>query len=97
MHVDPAALDTLATRMGDLSQQAAEATAFLEKYLSIGMDEGRIFLTVASAVADVRTLLVDNTDQIGRLIAASAEEIARAADHYRTRDSINAANLEQAY
>lgn len=97
MRVDPAALDAFAIRLGELAAQATEATAFLEKHLSIGMNEGRIFLTVAPAVSDARTLLVDNTNAIGRLATASSEEIARAADHYRTRDSANAASLEQVY
>jgi len=95
--VDPNALDTFAARLGDLAGQVSEATAYLEEHLSIGMADGRIFLSVAPTVSAVRALLSDNAAAIGRLVAASGGEIARTADQYRATDSTNATALDRVY
>ncbi|NKR58021.1 hypothetical protein GS536_18710 [Rhodococcus hoagii] len=95
--VDPRALDTFAARLGDLAGQVSEAMAYLDEHLSIGMADGRIFLSVAPTVSAVRTLLTDNAAAIGRLIAASGEEIARTAGQYRATDSTNATALNGVY
>ena len=97
MLVDPDALDAFAARLGELAGQVSEATAYLEEHLSIGMADGRIFLSVAPKVSDVRTLLADNAAAIGRLVAASGEEVARTADQYRATDSTNATALDHVY
>ncbi|NKT03988.1 hypothetical protein GS485_03260 [Rhodococcus hoagii] len=94
--VDPRALDTFAARLGDLAGQVSEAMAYLDEHLSIGM------ATAASSVgcptvSAVRTLLTDNAAAIGRLIAASGEEIARTAGQYRATDSTNATALNGVY
>ncbi|PTR22917.1 excreted virulence factor EspC (type VII ESX diderm) [Rhodococcus sp. OK519] len=97
MFVDPNALDTFAAKLGDLAGQVSEATAYLEEHLSIGMADGRIFLSVAPTVSAARTLFVDNAAAIGRLVAASGEEITRTADQYRATDSTNATALDRVY
>ncbi|QNG18191.1 hypothetical protein G4H71_02995 [Rhodococcus triatomae] len=95
MDVDAAELDVFAARLDDLAGQAAEAVRYLEEHLSIGMGDARIFATVAPAVADTRTQLVDNTNEIKRLIEESGKEMAKVADHYRTTDRVTTSNLAQ--
>lgn len=97
MLVDPDALDVFADRLGDIAEQAAEARAYLEEHLSLGMDDGRIFLSVAPTVSAVQRLLVENADAIGRLVARSGEEVARAAEQYRSTDSRNSMALDRVY
>ncbi|MFD4369385.1 type VII secretion target [Rhodococcus sp. NPDC058521] len=97
MKVDPAALDAFATSLSELSAQAKEATDFLEKHVSTGAGDGRIFLTIDSTISDMRALLVANTDGIAKLAGESGQEITRAAGHYRSTDLGNASQLDRTY
>jgi hypothetical protein len=91
-------LDSFAERLADLRSQAhrAEGYARAEVDLPDGLD-GIMYAHVAGANASMVSALGGMLERLGTLCQASATELRRTAELYRTTDEARAAALDATY
>lgn len=97
LRVEPADLDTLATKLNDLADANGSARKYIGEWLNMPTTSGRLFFNVIQSIHEVRIRLEGNYDNIARLTRESSAEIARTAQTYRTTDRTTAETLDRSY
>lgn len=95
--VDPDRVDDWGAAVRNLVPDARLATSYAQTHLPLhGLRTG-LFGAAADAVEHARAAMVDASTALDRLLSASAAELVRAADMYRSTDHAEAARLDAAY
>ncbi|WP_433663056.1 type VII secretion target [Nocardia sp. CA-128927] len=96
--VEPATLDGLSTKLKQLGTDNAQSEAYLKEHVDLSRDQaGVIFGRVADTIQQLRADLASNYEKLGRLTTQSGDEVAKAAQMYRTTDRATAAALDRTY
>ncbi|WP_167478513.1 type VII secretion target [Nocardia arthritidis] len=96
--VDPAALDDLSTKLKQLGTDNAQAETYLKKHVELSRGQtGLIFGRVAETIQQLREQLESNYETLGRVTTQSGDEVAKAAQMYRTTDHNTAVALDRSY
>ncbi|NEW25390.1 type VII secretion target [Nocardia cyriacigeorgica] len=97
LQVKPGDLDRFATVMRDLASDSDSAKQYVTKWFNISGDDARIFAHVAGIAEQVRQNLEANYDKLRQLAEASATELTKSAEMYRTSDLATAKRLDSTY
>ncbi|MBF6100631.1 hypothetical protein IU510_21480 [Nocardia cyriacigeorgica] len=97
LQVQPEDLDRFATAMSNLAADSDSAKQYVAKWFDISGDDARIFAHVAGIAEQVRQNLEANYDKLRQLAEASATEITKSAEMYRTTDLATAKRLDSTY
>lgn len=97
LDVRPEDLDRFAGSMNDLAGQAGSAKDFVSEWFDVGSSDTRIFDHVAGTLERVRADLESNYAKLQELAAASAAELTKAGQFYRTTDGATARELDATY
>jgi hypothetical protein len=88
LQVQPEDLDRFATAMSNLAADSDSAKQYVAKWFDISGDDARIFAHVAGIAEQVRQR---------QLAEASATELTKSAEMYRTTDLATAKRLDSTY
>jgi hypothetical protein len=94
---DQQAIRSFGGQIDSLTDDADAAISYVRNHLGIGYDKGRMFFTVVESATTVRDALMANYSQLSKLATESAQEIVKAANHYRDTDATAAARIDATY
>ncbi len=97
LRVEPADLDTLATKLNHLAEDNGSAQKYIAEWLNMPTTSERVFFAVIQSLHEVRLRLEANYDTIGRLTRESSAELTRSAQMYRSTDVATAVSLDRTY
>lgn len=96
-HANHAQIKAFGGHVKGLSDDAEAAISYVNKHLSIGYDEGRMFVTVVECAESVREALRENYKHLSEVAQNSGTELEKAATYYQTTDRAAAARVDATY
>jgi hypothetical protein len=92
--VRPAALRALSADLGEQAEAARTARGYVDQHGSFGVHDSGLIGILAQAHSTFVGALRQRLTRTEELLAASATEIARAADQYERGDQASAATID---
>lgn len=98
LRVEPDRLDAFATKLKQLAADHTQATPYAQKWLKVDDGSGGVFVTgVVDTLGQILTDLETNFTTLKSVTEASAAELNKAAQMYRSTDYATAAALDKTY
>lgn len=100
LEVDPDEVDNFAATLKKLTDENADATAYIDKWLRVDntvWGDGGLIRVGLDAISEAYDKLKPNYETLGRLSEAAATELTAVAQMYRTTDKGTAAALDRTY
>ncbi|WP_433871079.1 type VII secretion target [Saccharopolyspora sp. CA-218241] len=94
---DPASIGEFGVKLEGMTGDAEQAKAYVDKWISFGYSEGRMFATAVEAAEEARTMLTENYRKLAEVQRGAAEEVGRTAKFYERTDREQAERLDRSY
>ncbi|MFJ7903853.1 WXG100 family type VII secretion target [Streptomyces sp. NPDC096198] len=96
--VEPDDLDGYGRQVGRAADDMHQAQEYIKKYGDMGAFTGQgLFLWATSMHAQAMSGVHDVVTRLHSILAASAQELSKSADYYRTTDQHQASQLDATY